>query len=241
MDTVIEEENYNFSKACYFFHKPIVCEFIRREKRFFSFFKTLANEEIVAHCVNTGLMKGLLIAGSKGVLSSKNTGNLLYTWEAICIDSTYIGVNTFTPNKLVEKLLENNLLEEVKGEVFKKERLIKELKYKPDFSNENTIIECKNVHLIENNVAHFPDCITERGSRQMEALIHLKKQGKRCIVIYILQRDDTEILSVHPSMDLLYLQKTKEAQKAGVEFIAFNCLVNEMKVLIKKRISYKLS
>ena len=165
------------------------------------------NNIIIAHCVNTGKMTGLLREGSDCILSTKTTGTLLYTWEAIHIEGVWIGVNTFTPNRLVELLLEHQQILCLAKESFQRERLIKNLKYKPDFSNENTIIEVKNVHLVENHIAYFPDCITERGSRQMEALKTLQGQGKRCIVIYILQRNDSAYMAPHPFIDKIYLKK----------------------------------
>jgi len=221
----------------YEFINPIYCKFIRREKRFFSYF-SYNNNIIIAHCVNTGKMTGLLREGSDCILSTKTTGTLLYTWEAIHIEGVWIGVNTFTPNRLVELLLEHQQILCLAKESFQRERLIKNLKYKPDFSNENTIIEVKNVHLVENHIAYFPDCITERGSRQMEALKTLQGQGKRCIVIYILQRNDSAYMAPHPFIDKIYLKKSQEAAAQGVEFLAFNCTITPTHTSINKEITY---
>ena len=137
----------DYSSIYYEFTNPIYCKFIKREKRFFSYF-FYNNQIIIAHCVNTGKMTGLLIEGSECILSTKTTGRLLYTWEAIKIENIWIGVNTFTPNKLVDLLLKNKKIPHLEHQEFQKERLIKSLKYKPDFSHPHTIIEVKNVHLV---------------------------------------------------------------------------------------------
>lgn len=238
---------FNLSKihqAIYTFNKSFYGFFKKREKRFFSYFTLNKNEEeplLVAHCVNTGKMEGLLIKNNEAILSCKSSGKLSYTWEAIKIYCQWVGTNTFTPNRLVEILLKDGL---IPNEIFYKEKLIKELKYKPDFSNENYIIEVKHVHWvrIENNISigYFPDCSTERGSKQMDALIKLKQMGKKVIVIYILQRDDAEFLSIDGTIDRIYYNKSLEAKKNGVEFYAFNCKVNKDYIMINKKISFIL-
>jgi sugar fermentation stimulation protein A len=240
-------ELFNLSRikeSVYIFNKSFYCFFKKREKRFFSYFTMDINDEkplLIAHCVNTGKMEGLLIQNSKSILSCKDSGKLPYTWEAININNQWVGINTFVPNKLVEQMLNNGL---IPNENFYKEKLIKDLRYKPDFSNENYIIEVKHAHLvkIENNIpiGYFPDCPTERGSRQMDALINLKKQGKRVIVIYILQRDDAEFLSISETIDPIYYEKSLEAKKYGIEFYVFNCQINKNQIEINKQISFFL-
>lgn len=227
-----------FQNIRYTFNQPTLGHFFKREKRFFSYFYDNNQNTLLAHCPNTGKMSGLLIKDALCLLSSKSTG-LSYTWEAVKSNDIWIGVNTSVPNKLVEQLLLHNLVPGVENMNFQKERLIKHLKYKPDFSNENIIIEVKNVHLVENNIAYFPDCITERGSRQMKALINLQKSGKKCIVIYILQRPDVDILSIHPQYDIEYLKISKEAQNTGIQCLAFNCNITETSINIKKQIQFK--
>jgi sugar fermentation stimulation protein A len=220
----------------YVFHNPITGVFIKREKRFLSYFYNNQNI-LLAHCFNTGKMTDLLVPNSIGILSQKNNGKCLYTWETICINNINIGVNTSVPNYLVHNLLKNNQIPGLENEIFQREHLIKDLNYKPDFVNQNIVIEVKNVHWVQNNIAYFPDCITSRGSKQLDALIQLKKQNKRCIIIYIVQRADVQTITIHPC-DIEYFKKSQKALEVGIEVLAFNCHVTAQNIYIHSAISF---
>jgi sugar fermentation stimulation protein A len=220
----------------YLFNKPEIFTFKKREKRFFSYHVDVNNNEVIGHCVNTGKMAGLLIPDNLSILSEKNTG-LPYTWEAVKTENGWIGVNTFTPNKLVKQMLENGL---IPGETFQQEKLIKEFKFKPDFSNEKYIIEVKHVHWVKNNIGYFPDCETERGARQLDAMLELKKQGKEIILIYILQNNHADKLTIAKDIDPIYYEKCLEGKKLGIKSFAFNCNVTLEGVFINSLIDFYL-
>ena len=132
-------------------------------------------------------------------------------------------------------MLDNGL---IPGEIFQQERLIKELNFKPDFSNDKYIIEVKHVHWVKDNIAYFPDCPTSRGSRQLDAMISLKKQGKEVILIYILQNNHAEKLTISKDIDPLYYSKCVEAKKIGIKSFAFNCNVTLEGVFINSLIEF---
>ena len=218
----------------YLFNEPIICNFKKREKRFFSYHEDNNKNNIVAHCVNTGKMEGLLLPNAPTILSKKATG-LPYTWEAVKTENGWIGVNTFTPNKLVKQMLDNGL---IPGETFQQEKLIKELKFKPDFSNEKYIIEVKHVHWVKDNIAYFPDCPTERGVRQLDAMMTLQKQGKEVILIYILQNNHANKMTIAEHIDPVYYNKCLEAKKIGIKSFAFNCNVSIDEVIVNSLIDF---
>lgn len=222
----------------YTFNKPVIATFKKREKRFFSYFTAKNGEELIAHCVNTGKMAGILLPGHLAVLSSKNSGNLSYTWEAIKVDHTWVGTNTHTPNKLVEQLITTSVIPELNKEIFKREVTFKfpEKTYRADFASDNTVIEVKHVHWVQGDVAYFPDCIAQRSSEQIDILIKLKNAGKRVIIIYIVQRNDVHKFSVDPNVDSTYYHQVLKAKKANLEFKAFNAVVNENSVTLNQEI-----
>ena len=87
---------------------------IKRYKRFFADIK-LDKEIVVAHCPNTGSMKGLLDEGNE-VFISKNDDpkrKLKYTLEIIKVKDNLVGVNTHFANKIAYHGLSNNLVKEV--------------------------------------------------------------------------------------------------------------------------------
>jgi len=89
---------------------------VKRYKRFFADIKV--NKKIlIAHCPNTGSMKGLLDANND-VWISKNDNpkrKLKYTLEIIKVKDVLVGVNTHFANKIVHHGLSNNLIAELKN------------------------------------------------------------------------------------------------------------------------------
>ena len=76
---------------------------IQRYKRFLADVRLENGEIVTAHCTNTGSMMGCKEPGSAVYISRSDNLNrkLLYTWELIKTDGTWVGINTLHPNKLV--------------------------------------------------------------------------------------------------------------------------------------------
>lgn len=209
------------------FNEPIIDKFVKREKRFFAYM-----ENNLAHCVNTGKMADLLIPGEKCILSKKDSGKLQYTWEAEFSEhyKTWVGTNTMNPNKLAVDLLKDLF----PNKDFKRE--VTFTNYRADFANSDTIVEVKHVHWRIGDIAYFPDCIAERGARQVNILADLVTKYS-CYLIYIIQRDDVDAFSVADFVDSKYSQATKLAKNNGVKSMAFTCKITEQGIKINKEIS----
>ena len=90
---------------------------LQRYKRFLADVR-LDNDEIVtAHCTNTGSMMGCKEPGSPVYLSRSNNLNrkLLYTWELVKTDGTWVGINTLHPNKLVPEAVESGVIDDAEA------------------------------------------------------------------------------------------------------------------------------
>ena len=97
---------------------------IKRYKRFLADIELESGEVITAHCANTGPMKGLLSEGAKVRISVSTSPKrkLPFTWEQICVldaknEEVWVGINTLFANKLIKKVIEKNLLDEIIGEI----------------------------------------------------------------------------------------------------------------------------
>ena len=88
----------------------------KRYKRFFADIK-VNKETIIAHCPNTGSMKGLLNVDNEVWVSKNNDPKrkLKYTLEIIKVKKNLVGVNTHFANKIVYHGLLNNLINELKN------------------------------------------------------------------------------------------------------------------------------
>ena len=211
---------------------------IKRYKRFFVDIE-VNNKIITAHCPNTGSMLGLLNKNNIVWISPQNDPKrkLKYTLEIIKVKKKLIGVNTHRANRIVEHGLKNKLINE-----FKKIKKIKsEFKYSDDtrfdFLCDNKILEVKNVTLIRNNdIAEFPDAVTTRGSKHLKKLINSIKNGYKPYVLFLTQIQGINNFKIARDIDINYFNDYIEAKKAGVNFIAYRCLLNSKEIKIEKKI-----
>ena len=211
---------------------------INRYKRFFVDIN-VNNSILTAHCPNTGSMMGLLDKGND-VWVSKNDNpkrKLKFTLEIIKANNKYIGVNTHRANRIVEHGLNNKLFKE-----FKSIKKIKpEFKFTThtrfDFLCDQNIIEVKNVTLLRNKVlAEFPDAITSRGSKHLIKLISSLKKGYKPFVLFLTQIEGINNFRIAKDIDKDYYQNYLLAKKAGVNFLAYRCIVNSKEIKIEKKI-----
>ena len=87
------------------FPKPLVkAVFLRRYKRFLADMRLENGDIVVAHCPNTGSMRASLQENAPAVLSFSNDPKrkTRYSWKAIRISRTWVGIDTMLPNRLVE-------------------------------------------------------------------------------------------------------------------------------------------
>ena len=216
---------------------------VKRYKRFFVDIK-VNKEKIVAHCPNTGSMKGLLNINNK-VWISKNEDpkrKLKYTLEIIKVKKNLVGVNTLFANKIVYHGLSNNLIKElnnsqnIKPEVF----FNKETRF--DFlvkkNNQEIFVEVKNVTLFrKDKISEFPDAITSRGSKHLKTLIDATKKGYKSYIIFLVQIQGMKYFKIAKDIDKEYYQNYLLAKKAGVKFLAYRCKIDPTKeIKIEKKL-----
>ena len=225
------------------FTKPLIKgKLIKRYKRFFTDIN-LNGKTVIAHCPNTGSMKGLLEKDNEVYLLKHNDPKrkLKYGLEIIKARKNFVGVNTHLANKIVNHALVNNLIKElsncdlVKPEVF----FNKETRF--DFMVEKdkhkTFIEVKNVTLFrDKNTAEFPDAITSRGSKHLLTLIDAIKKGYKTYLIFLVQIQNMEYFKIAKDIDNEYYENYLRAKKAGVNFLAYRCKISSKEIFIDKKI-----
>ena len=210
---------------------------IKRYKRFFADIK-VNNNILTAHCPNTGSMLGLLDKDND-VWVSKNDDpkrKLKYTLEIIKVGKNMIGVNTHRANKIVSNGLKNKLIKEF----ISCENIKPEYKYSSDtrfdFLCDNKLLEVKNVTLVRNNIAQFPDAKTERGTKHLIKLKESIDKKFKPFVLFLTQIEDINKFSIAKDIDENYFNNYLIAKKAGVKFLAYKCVINSKEIKIKEKI-----
>ena len=215
---------------------------VKRYKRFFTDIK-IGKETIIAHCPNTGSMKGLLDKGNEVFVSKNNDPKrkLKYTLEIIKIKKNLVGVNTHFANKIAYHGLSNNLVKElsnndsIKPEVF----FNKETRF--DFlvkkNKQKIFVEVKNVTLFrDEKTAEFPDSVTSRGSKHLKTLIEAIKKGYKSYLLFLVQIEGVNNFKIAKDIDKEYYENYLLAKKAGVIFLAYQCKISSKEIKIDKKI-----
>lgn len=204
-----------FSEGC------IEATFIQRVKRF-SVETHYEGKSVWAHTNNSGSMLGLLHSGSKAILSPAANPNrkLKWTLEVLEFHNTLVGVNTLTPNRLLKAAHSAGALPQTRAFTeFKAEAKIGDsrLDARLEGPDGTLYVEAKNVTLVEDDIAAFPDAVTERGQKHLKELIRLAAQGVRVAGFYLVQRSDCSCFGPADFIDPDYAKLFYDALEAGVE------------------------
>ncbi|GAB4256431.1 DNA/RNA nuclease SfsA [Deferrisoma sp.] len=185
----------------------------------------------VAHCPNTGSMRGCLFPGHRALLwDSRNPKRKLrYTWKAIEADGFWVGVDTGVPNRLVAEAVRRGAIPGLSGFAqIQRERPMGE-RSRVDLVLRGPAgrcwVEVKNVTLVEDGAARFPDAVTARGLRHLEELAARVAEGDRAAMVYVVQREDGRRFEPAADIDPAYAQGLARAARAGVEVYALGTRV----------------
>ena len=225
------------------FNKTLIKgKLIKRYKRFFTDIK-LSKEVVIAHCPNTGSMKGLLDVGNKVFLSKNNDPKrkLKYTLEIIKVKKNLVGVNTHFANKIAYHGLSNNLIDELKDNDSIKPEVFFNKETRFDFlikkNKKKIFVEVKNVTLFrDEKIAEFPDAITSRGSKHLKTLIDAIKKGYKTYILFLIQIERVKNFKIAKDIDREYYNNYLLAKKAGVNFLAYRCKISSKEIKIEKKI-----
>ncbi|MDR1776582.1 MAG: DNA/RNA nuclease SfsA [Desulfovibrio sp.] len=213
--------------------------FLRREKRFFIAFSR-EDKLLWAHTNNSGSMLGLLRPGSPILVSpAENPARRLpYTLELVCLagandssffagspDNAWVGVNTLVPNRILRSAFAAKLLPFARGYThFAAEVQCGDSRFDALLTGDSLPplwVECKNVTLVEDGVASFPDAVTVRGQKHVRAMTELVATGARAAFFYCVQRTDASCFAPADYIDPVYAGLFYEALSLGVEVWPF--------------------
>lgn len=226
----------------------VIGSFVQRRKRF-SVELRLNGEELWVHSNNSGSMLGLTRPGSP-VLASPATNparKLKYTQECVWLPRTampsapggttlcdapgfWVGVNTSIPNRMLEAAFHAGRLDFARGYT----SLVREAKRGQSRLDGLLTgpglpplwVECKNVTMMEDDAACFPDAASERGQKHLRELMDIVTQGERAAMLYLVQRPDGHCFAPADFIDPEYARLFYDALACGVEVYPYRALVD---------------
>ena len=103
--------------------------------------------------------------------------------------------------------------------------------------NPATYVEVKSVTLARGCLGAFPDAVSERARRHVEALARCVTFGYRCVLLYCVPHTGIRRVTPADDIDPQYGAALRRAADAGVEIIAYGCKVSPREITLDGRLS----
>ena len=101
-------------------------------------------------------------------------------------------------------------------------------------------LEVKGVTLEDNGVVLFPDAPTERGVKHVRELIRCLEEGFETYVLFVVQMERALYFTPNRKTHPQFADALCDAQKAGVQLLAYTCKVTPDEMKIDKELKISL-
>lgn len=223
---------------------------LRRYKRFLADVELADGRRVTAHCPNTGSMQSCWEPGAPVQLSYSDNRRrkLAWTLERVDMGRGWIGVHTGRVNAVVAEAIAAGGVPELAGYGM----LQREVSFSPsgavasrldlalrDGPAADVLVEVKNVTLWQGGCVEFPDAVTQRGRRHLEALAAAVRLGFRGVMIYAVNRPEGDCFAPAAEIDPEYADTLGRVACDGVELLALRIAhgVGDMRVTEKVPVS----
>ncbi|HHO53974.1 MAG TPA: DNA/RNA nuclease SfsA [Deltaproteobacteria bacterium] len=218
------------------FEPPLIPgRLIRRYKRFLVDVDLDDGRRITAHCPNTGAMRGIQIVGGRVWLqpSTNPKRKLPWTWKLVRVGHAWVHVDAVQGSRLAVEAITAGLIPELSGALQTEVPLGGS---RIDLRVGESYVEVKSTTLVEGRTARFPDAVTERGRRHVEALTASVQGGGRAAILFGIQRPDVDGFSPADAVDPEFSEALRRASGAGVAVFALAARVSPRRVALVRRI-----
>jgi sugar fermentation stimulation protein A len=217
--------------------------FMSRPNRFIAEVFINGKKERV-HVKNTGRCRELLREGAAVYLEQSSNPDRKTRYDLVAVEKIREGLPPLLVN--MDSQIPNSAAEEwlKSGKLFSEQAVIRrECTYgasRFDFRVEDkgkiSFLEVKGVTLEKNGIASFPDAPTERGVKHIYELIRAKNEGYGAYLLFVIQMKEIKELRPNDEMHREFGDALRAAQKAGVNILAYDCIVAPDSIVIDKPI-----
>ena len=214
---------------------------VRRYKRFLADVEVAGRGVVTMHCANTGAMLGCDTPGSPVWFSTSANPKRKYRHSLELVEVTDGGrsctacVNTARPNTIVGEALAAGRIAELGNAPVRREVAIPGESGRFDFALGGavpTLVEVKSVTLCREGIGAFPDAVSARARRHVEALTRCVGAGRRAVLLFCVPHTGIRRVTAADDIDPDYGAALRAAVAAGVKVLAYGCVVTPKEVAI---------
>lgn len=236
---------------------------VRRYKRFLADVTRADGSTLTLHCPNTGAMTGCNTPGSRVWFSRSDNPKRKYPHtleiieplelvpsvdEAAGEPGARVGINSGKANVLVDEAIRAGVIAELlEPRELRREVAVPDESGRFDFGFVDAagaagFVEVKSVTLhVGDGVGAFPDAVSERALRHVQALARRAQAGERALLLFCAQH--TAIRSVRCAHEIYpeYAEAVAVAAASGVEVLAYGCEVAPEQIRIMTKLPVELA
>lgn len=179
---------------------------------------------------NTGRLRELFITDARVLLEPASNPERKTRYSLVCVEKNgqWVNVDSTAPNQIVEEMVRaGRLFSDIT--YMKREKTFGKSRFDlyVEHGGQKHYIEVKGVTLEVDGVARFPDAPTERGIKHIHELMEARRQGYLASIIFIIQMKGIKVFEPNRATHPDFAAALLEAAGAGVEILAFDCMVTE--------------
>lgn len=220
--------------------------FLQRPNRFIAYVLINGTEEI-CHVKNTGRCHELLVPGCTVYCFVSDNPNRKTKYDLIAVEKKtehgtfLVNMDSQAPNAVAKEWLHSGTSPFGKLDVIKPECKFGNSRF--DFYLEKEkrkiYLEVKGVTLENNGIVLFPDAPTERGVKHIHELIRCHANGFETYVLFVVQMECALYFTPNRKTHPQFADALHEAQKAGVQLLAYTCNVTPAEMKIDKELEIR--
>ncbi len=179
---------------------------------------------------NTGRLRELFITDARVLLEPASNPERKTRYSLVCVEKNgqWVNVDSTAPNQIVEEMVRaGRLFSDIT--YMKREKTFGKSRFDlyVEHGGRKHYIEVKGVTLEVDGAARFPDAPTERGIKHIHELMEARRQGYLASIIFIIQMKGIKVFEPNRATHPAFAEALLEAAGAGVEILAFDCMVTE--------------
>lgn len=208
---------------------------IKRYRRSLADIKLDGGAIVTAHVFALGAMRGCCEPRRPVLISDSGDRARRHplTWELIDMNGVWVCVNPTVSRRILHEVIVDGTIESLRGYTIQSEAFFgrgRRIDLILQSMKENCFISVQSVSWAEDGTALFPDTVNEPARKSLHELAEITRQGHRAIAFFHVLRQDCDRMRPAGHVDKEYVKGLREAERAGVEIIAFRGTVSPSEI-----------